>query len=158
MSVKLIAAVGRNMELGADNALLWNLPEDMKYFRDKTRGSTVIMGRKTFESIGRPLPKRRNIVISRNRDFHPEGAEVFATLQEALCAANSDAFVIGGAQIYSLALEYADEIYLTEIDMDYPAADVFCPGFEKEKYERSYLGGGCDGGVSYTFVLYRKKA
>lgn len=154
--IKIIAAVGKNRELGGGNSLLWELPGDMKYFRETTRGSTVIMGRKTFESIGRPLPKRRNIIVSRSGGYKPDGTEVCRSLEEAVKAAENDAFIIGGVQIYALGLEYADELYLTEIDGEYPEADVYFPEFDQKKYSRTVIGTGNDGGVGYTFALYKR--
>lgn len=155
--ISLIAAVGKNLELGKDNALLWNLPGDMKFFRTTTAGHTVVMGRLTYESIGRPLPKRRNIVISRNPDYKPEGVEVFASLDEALCACDNDCFVIGGAMIYKLSLPIADELILTEVENEYPDADVYFPSFEKELYEKEVLLENEDDGVKYKHVKYTKK-
>ena len=155
--ISLIAAVGKNLELGKDNALLWNLPGDMKFFRTTTAGHTVVMGRLTYESIGRPLPKRRNIVISRNPDYKPEGVEVFASLEEALCACDNDCFVIGGAMIYKLSLPIADELILTEVENEYPDADVYFPSFEKELYEKEVLLENEDDGVKYKHVKYTKK-
>lgn len=157
MSIKLIAAIGKNRELGRGNALMWNLPGDMRFFRTTTQGSAVIMGRKTYESIGRPLPKRENIVISRNTELKIEGVKVVSSLKDAIAAAEGDAYIIGGASIYAAALPIADELILTEIDMDYPGADVFFPQFDKELYTRREIAHGEDGGVSYVHVSYTKK-
>ncbi len=157
MSIKIIAAIGKNRELGRDNTLMWNLPGDMRFFRTTTSGSTVIMGRKTYESIGRPLPKRENIVISRNTELKIERVRIVSSLDEAIAAANGDAFVIGGASIYAAALPIADELILTEIDMTYPDADVFFPEFDKEEYNRKEIANGEDGGVRYTHVSYVRK-
>ncbi len=157
MSIKIIAAIGKNRELGRDNTLMWNLPGDMRFFRTTTSGSTVIMGRKTYESIGRPLPKRENIVISRNTELKIEGVRIVSSLDEAIVAANGDAFVIGGASIYAAALPIADELILTEINMTYPGADVFFPEFDKEEYNRKEIANGEDGGVRYTHVSYVRK-
>lgn len=156
--IKIIAAIGKNFELGKDNSLMWNLPGDMKFFRTTTAGSTVIMGRKTYESIGRPLPKRRNIVISRNSDLKIEGCEVFASLEDAIAAAEKDCFIIGGAGVYKEALPFADELILTEINMEYPEADVFFPSFEKELYSAELLAENSDDGVSYKHISYKKKS
>lgn len=155
--ISLIAAVGKNLELGKDNALLWNLPGDMKFFRSTTAGHTVVMGRLTYESIGRPLPKRRNIVISRNADYKPEGVEVFASLEEALSACDNDCFIIGGAMIYKLALPFGDELILTEVDAQYPDADVYFPTFDKSLYSAEIIGENCDDGVEYKHVKYTKR-
>ena len=156
MSVKIIAAIGRNRELGADNALLWSLPGDMKFFRETTRGAAVIMGRLTFESIGRPLPKRRNIVITSNPGYRPEGVEVCASLEDALSLAGGDAFIIGGARVYADALGLADELILTEIDNSYPGADVFFPEFDRSQWRASTIAENSDGGVSYRHVRYTR--
>ena len=132
--IKIIAAVGKNNELGKNNSLMWSLPGDMKFFRAQTSGSTVIMGRLTYESIGRPLPKRRNIVISGQEGLKIEGAQVYKSLEDALKACEgeqNDVYIIGGARVYSEALGYADEIILTEIDSEFPGADVFFPEFDK---------------------------
>ncbi len=157
MSIKIIAAIGKNRELGKDNTLMWNLPGDMRFFRTTTQGSAVIMGRKTYESIGRPLPKRENIVISRNAELKIEGVRVVFSLNEAIAAANGDAFIIGGASVYAAALPIADELILTEIDMDYPGADVFFPEFDKEEYNRREIAKGEDSGVKYSHVSYVRK-
>lgn len=157
MSIKLIAAIGKNRELGRGNALMWNLPGDMRFFRTTTQGSAVIMGRKTYESIGRPLPKRKNIVISRNTELKIDGVQVVQTLNEAIAAAEGDAYIIGGASIYAAALPIADELILTEIDNDYPGADVFFPQFDKELFERREIAHGEDDGVKYAHVSYIRK-
>ena len=154
--VKLIAAVGKNLELGKNNGLMWDLPGDMKFFRATTKGACVVMGRLTYDSIGRPLPYRRNIVISRNPELEIEGVEVVTSLESALKACQNDCFVIGGEKIYSLALPYADEIYLTEIDAEFEGADTFFPKFEKESYTREVLAEGSDNGINYQHVLYKK--
>lgn len=155
--ISIIAAVGKNLELGKDNGLLWNLPGDMKFFRTTTAGHTVVMGRLTYESIGRPLPKRQNIVISRNKEYKSEGVEIFATLQEALAACDNDCFIIGGAMIYKLALPLADELILTEVEKEYPDADVYFPSFEKSDYNAYLIGENEDDNVKYKHVRYVKK-
>lgn len=158
MSIKIIAAIGKNYELGGKNALLWHLPGDMRFFRETTRGATVIMGRLTYESIGRPLPKRRNIVITRSADFAPEGVEVFDSLEKALEAAAADAevFIIGGASVYAQALPAADELILTEIDAEYPGADVFFPRFDTALYSCEIIAENSDDGVSYRHIRYTR--
>src|SRR3990167_2459998 len=107
--ISLIAAIGKNNELGKGNTLLWHIPADMKHFREITRGHTVIMGRKTFESIGRPLPDRRNIVITRDKNYLRDSVDVVHSLEEAIMSArtplaeNEEIFIIGGAEIYKQA-------------------------------------------------------
>lgn len=157
--IKIIAAVGKNNELGKNNSLMWSLPGDMKFFRAQTSGSTVIMGRLTYESIGRPLPKRRNIVISGQEGLKIEGAQVYKSLEDALKACEgeqNDVYILGGARVYSEALGYADEIILTEIDGEFPGADVFFPKFDKSLYSKEILDSGCDNGLSYTHAAYKR--
>jgi dihydrofolate reductase len=131
MMLSVIAAVGRNRELGKNNTLLWNIPEDMAWFREKTKGHPVIMGRKTFESIGRPLPKRLNIVVTKNLQFYPDGVTVAHSLDKAIEKAketrSSELFIIGGAHLYAQAVPIADKLYITEIDAAFPDADAFFP-------------------------------
>jgi dihydrofolate reductase len=130
MIISLIAVAGNNNEIGRDNRLLCHLPADLKYFRELTVGSAVVMGRKTFDSLPKGvLPRRRNIVISRNRDLQIEGAEVYASLDEAWehLASENEVFVIGGAQIYVQTLARADKLYLTRVHSDFPEATVFFP-------------------------------
>lgn len=154
--IKIIAAVGKNYELGKDNSLMWNLKEDMKFFRTTTAGNTVIMGRLTYESIGRPLPKRRNIVITSQGGEYPDGIELASSLDEALNMCNRDCFVIGGASVYSQCLDKADEIYLTEIGKSYPDADVYFPQFDKSKFSLDILGEVSEDGISYRFAKYTR--
>jgi dihydrofolate reductase len=130
MILSLIAGIGKNNELGKGNTLLWNLPIDMKHFRDTTSGHPVIMGRKTFESIGRPLPNRRNIIITRDVNYKHEGIEVVHSLEEAVDLFRYDVhdeiFVIGGAEIYKQAIDHADRLYITYVDSAFDA-DAFFP-------------------------------
>jgi len=126
--VNLIVAMARNRAIGIHNKMPWHLPADFAWFKKTTLGHPVIMGRKTFESIGRPLPGRRNMVVSRNAEWRAEGCEVFASLHAALesCTAAAQIFVIGGASLYHEALPLADRVYLTEVDAA-PEADTFFP-------------------------------
>ncbi|WP_305768938.1 dihydrofolate reductase [Candidatus Epulonipiscium viviparus] len=115
----MIVAVSKNGQIGIANELPWNIKEDMNYFRKMTTAKTVIMGRKTFNSIGRPLPNRRNIVLTTNTDLKIAGVEVVTNFAEALIIAREeDAFVIGGGQIYELFMPYAEELYITEVDVN----------------------------------------
>lgn len=155
MRISIIAAIGRNRELGKNNRLLWSLPEDMKRFKEKTLNHPVIMGRKTFESIGRALPNRTNIVVTRDRSYTASGAEVFHDIGDAINFAKTkdkeEVFIIGGGEIYSQALIFADKLYLTIVDADFPQADAFFPEypeftkivFEKKSKNKEY---------SYTFL------
>jgi len=153
--LSLIAAVARQRVIGKDNALLWHLPEDMRYFRDTTRGKPVIMGRKTWESLPekfRPLPGRRNIVVSRNAEYVAPGAELAGSLDAALTATQNEdeVFVIGGEALYRLALPHADRLYLTEIERDYDGDAFFPEIIAQEWQERSRALGGAD----FSFVIY----
>ncbi len=139
MKISLIAAIGRNNELGKENKLLWDLPADMQYFRKTTAGHVVIMGRKTYESIGQPLPNRRNIVVTRQSDYKPEGMEVAGSLEEALklvtengAGWDDEVFVIGGGELYSQAIDMADKLYITRVDDEIPEADTYFPDFGPE--------------------------
>ena len=142
MKLSLIAAMARNRVIGLKNQLPWRISEDLKYFRRVTSGHPIIMGRKTFESIGKPLPGRLNIVISRNRELLISGAAVVNTLSEAILLANTEPtenfageiFVIGGAEIYRLALPRADRLYITEIDHVYPG-DAYFPEWEQARFK-----------------------
>src|SRR5579859_531301 len=116
MSLSLIVAVAENGVIGRDNALPWHIPEDLRYFKQVTSGKTVIMGRKTFQSIGRPLPNRVNIVVTRDPDFGAEGVTIAHSLDDALSkAGDGEAMVIGGSSLFLEALPRADRFYLTEI-------------------------------------------
>ena len=128
--ISLIAAIGKNNELGKGNALLWDLPGDLKHFRDTTMLHAVIMGRKTFESIGKPLPNRKNIVITRDVNYKKEGVEVVHSLAEALDLfpdQNEEIFIIGGAELYKQTIDIADRLYITHIDAEDKDADAFFP-------------------------------
>ena len=123
MIVSLVLAVSENGIIGKDNQLPWNLPADLRHFKNLTTGHTIIMGRKTFESIGKPLPNRRNIIVSRNSDFKAEGTEVINNLGDALkaCIGEDEVFVIGGGTIYTktLELDIVDKIYMTIVHADF---------------------------------------
>lgn len=135
--LSLIVAIAKHRVIGHQNKMPWHLPAELAYFKRVTMGHPIIMGRKTFESIGRPLPGRRNIVVSRNPGFHGEGLEVAHTLQAAitLCA-NSDAFVIGGATLYIEALARADKLFITEIDAA-PEGDTFFPPINADEWRET---------------------
>lgn len=130
--ISIIAAVGKNRELGKKNGLIWRIPDDLKRFKALTMGHPIIMGRKTYESIGRPLPGRTNIVVTRG-DFSAEGCVIAHSLEEALFTAEKlncdEVFVIGGGQIYADALLLAHRLYLTIIDDTNPSADIFFPDY-----------------------------
>ena len=136
MIVTFVVAAAANNAIGKDNQLLWHLPTDLKHFKTITSGHTIIMGRKTFDSMGKPLPNRRNIVITRNADLKIEGAEVTQSLDEALekCTTEHEVFVIGGAEIYKAALEKTDRIYLTRVHKNFEG-DAYFPELDPEKWD-----------------------
>lgn len=125
-----IVAHDQNLLIGGGNNLLWHLPDDLKFFKDRTRGFPIIMGRKTFDSLGRPLPGRRNMVVSRQAQWSAEGVEVFATLDLALAALQgSDVFIVGGGEIYRLALPLIDVLYVTEVHATLEGGDTWFPEY-----------------------------
>ena len=158
-TVSLIAAVARNGGIGKNNALLVSLPEDLAHFKRSTLGAPVVMGRKTWDSIGRPLPGRRNVVVTRNPEWHAKGAEGAASLDEALAllAQAPKIFVIGGAQLYAEALPRADELVLTEIDADLDA-DTFFPAWRRDDFRQtSRQLMNSSQGFDYSFTTYHRK-
>ena len=141
MDKSIIVGIGNNREIGFKNQLLWHLPADLKMFKKVTMGCPIIMGRKTFESIGRPLPGRENIIITRNKDWKSNGCTVVHSLSEAFTAAEKtdtkEAFVIGGGEIYKQALEVCDKLYLSQIDFT-GEADTFFPDYSSFTWEKSH--------------------
>lgn len=132
----MIAAIGKNRELGKNNGLLWHIPEDAKYFKDKTTGHAIIMGRKTFESFPKMLPNRVHIIVTHDKNYKvPEGCFVFDSIEKAIEFGKSiekeELFIIGGAQIYALGMKYADKLYLTLVDAEFPDADAFFPEYKE---------------------------
>lgn len=136
--ISLIAAVSLNGVIGREQKLPWNLPEDLKYFKEITHGAPVIMGRKTFDSIGRPLPGRKNIIITRKTDIIIPGAWVVPSLESGLAEAGKapEIFILGGGEIYRLALPIADRLYLTEIDMKIEGDTTF-PEWSRTEFKES---------------------
>lgn len=134
--ITLIAAAGENNELGKDNDLVWHLPDDFKRFKKLTTGHHIIMGRKTFESFPKPLPNRTHIVITRNKNYQKEGAVVVHSLDEALLKAQNDPqpFVIGGGEIYKVAIDSADKIELTRVHGTFEA-DTYFPKIDMNKWQ-----------------------
>ena len=159
----IIVARARNGVIGRDNALPWHLPEDLRQFKRTTTGHAVLMGRRTHESIGRPLPGRRNLVVSRTPGYASPGVEVFTSLPDALraCAADPEVFVIGGAQLYDAVLPLADRAIVTEIDLDadgdarFPALDAapWRPHWRQASREEAVSSGG----LRYAIVQYARQ-
>lgn len=165
VKVIIVAAISRkNQALGNKNGLLWHIPHDLQRFKEKTLGHPVIMGRKTFESIiailGKPLPNRTNIVVTRNQHFSYEGVIVTSSLEDAFKEAEklnpTEIHIGGGAQLYRQALPFVDELYLTLVD-DEPEADTFFPEFENEfEVQREHVMQSHNG-IAYQFVDYTRK-
>ncbi len=158
MNISMIAAVGRNNEIGKENDLIFHFHNDMKFFRETTTGGTVVMGRKTFESLPKVLPNRRNIVISSDKKLKIDGAEVCSGIDEALEAIQKDSkvFIIGGGRVYSEFLVYADRIYLTEVEAECVDADTYFPEFDKTEWKREVLAEHNENGINYKHILYTK--
>lgn len=160
----LVAAMASNRTIGINNTLPWHLPEDLKHFKAVTLGKPVIMGRKTWDSIGRPLPGRRNIVVTRQADWRADGAEAAHSLQQALDLAGDaeEVCLIGGADLYRQALEVADRLCLTRIDKDFsgdahfPAFAVFPEIPNGEWQEVSREENVSKDGLSYAFIDYQR--
>lgn len=162
----MIAAMGSNRVIGKDNDIPWHLPDDFKFFKETTKGHHVIMGRKNWESLPpafQPLPSRPNIVITRQSSYSADGAQVVASLQEALELSKEsgehEVFIIGGGEIYRMGLDIADKIYLTEINSTFDGQVTF-PEFSKDKWvEESRVHHSADDRhqFSFDFVTYIKK-
>ena len=156
--VHLIAAVASNRVIGASGKLPWHLPEDLKHFKALTYGHPIIMGRRTWDSLGKPLPGRDNIVVTRSQRFHASGASVTSSLEAALglCADSPLAFVIGGGELYAAALAYADVLLLTEIQRNYEG-DARFPDFERCAWRESARARHTSAeGLRYDFVRYER--
>lgn len=153
--VVLVAAVARNGVIGVGGRLPWHLPDDLAHFRRVTTGHVVVMGRRTFESIGRPLPRRTNIVVTRQREWSAEGVLVAAGVREALGLADAhagDVMVVGGAEVYAAAMGLADRQVLTEVH-DAPEGDVHYPGFEAADWAEERR----EGHEGFDFVWLRRR-
>lgn len=157
MSISMIAAVGAGLELGKNNDLIWHFKEDMKFFKETTTGHTVIMGRKTFESLPKALPNRRNIVITTNDSYIAQGAETVKSIEDAIkLVGDEEAFIIGGGTIYKAFLPYADKLYLTEIEENCKDADTYFPVFNKSDYKREVINNYTIDGINFSHILYKK--
>ncbi len=140
--ISAIAAVGKGLELGAGNDLMWHLPDDFAWFVQHTKGKPVIMGRKTMESLGKPLKNRLNIVITRNPDKVLEGFHAKSGIDEAVEYTKSqfidEIFIIGGGEIYKQSMDIVNKLYITEVEGRFPAADTFFPAYDKSIWKESY--------------------
>lgn len=162
-NISLIVAMSQNRVIGGDNKLLWHIPEDLRHFKNLTLGKPVIMGRKTYDAIGRPLPKRPNIVVTRQKNWKAEGVEAAGSLEEALQLAekhgSSDIMVIGGAEIYKQALPFATCVYLTHIHKVY-TGDALFPALDPKEWQETSRQKGeecASAGMDYEFITYKRK-
>jgi dihydrofolate reductase len=158
--ISIVVAIAQNRAIGKDNQLLWHLPQDLKHFKNITSGHTVIMGRKTYDSIGKPLPNRRNLIITRQEAFQALGVEVVYSFDEALRLSEGEAevFVIGGAEIYKLALPYCEKLYLTLVDC-HPEADAYFPELDLQQWtlvEKISHPADEKHAYPYQFLTYKK--
>lgn len=157
--LSMIVARSKNNAIGKDNKLLWHIPEDLQYFKEKTLGKTIVMGRKTYESIGRPLPGRRSVVMTRDSSFSVDGVDVVNSVDEVLSLLNTnhEIVIIGGDSVYKQFLEHADTLYVTEIDYEFEG-DTFFPEITDE-WELTSSEEGKESGneYKYHFNKYEKK-
>lgn len=155
----IVVAIDSQRGIGVKNALPWHLPEDLAHFKKTTTGHPIIMGRKTFDSIGRPLPNRRNIVITRNREWKHEGVDAVTSLEAAIAlAGNADAFVIGGAQIFIEALPRVDRLIVTEIEKTFNC-DTFFPQIDADHWQEvaRERHQSAKTGLPYAYVTYQRR-
>lgn len=158
MTVSMIVAKGKNNEIGGNNDLLWHLPSDLKFFKATTMGKSIIMGRKTFQSLPKALPGRKNIVLTSDTSFVAEGAYTVGNIEDALKECETqEVFVIGGASVYEAFFPKADKLYITEVDFESDKADVFFPEVNLNNWESEILDGGEENGLSYKHILYTRK-
>jgi len=152
-AIKIIVAMSKNRVIGINNKLPWHIAEDLKRFKKLTSGYPIIMGRKTYESIGKPLPNRKNIIVTKNLNFQAEGVSVTHSLTEALkLSANNSVFIIGGGQIYQQALPLATHLLITFVDIKIDG-DTFFPEIDFAQWqETSYTNAENEEGLRYSFV------
>ncbi|AFL80226.1 dihydrofolate reductase [Aequorivita sublithincola DSM 14238] len=153
--ITMIAAAGENNELGKDNGLVWHLPDDFKRFKQLTTGHNIIMGRRTFDSFDKLLRNRKHIVITRNKEYKKEGAVVVHSMEEALklCKDDAEPFIIGGGEIYTTGLPFADKIELTRVHGTFKDADTFFPEFSTDEWQLvSEVEHGTDEKHKYSFT------
>lgn len=157
--LSIIVAVAKNSVIGINNTLPWHLPEDLKRFRALTMGHHIIMGRKTYDSLGRLLPGRTTVIVTRNADYKVEGALIAHSLQDAiaLCKADDEAFLIGGAELYQEGLKLSNKLYITEIDLDV-AGDAYFPEYSSDAWlESSREAHVSEQGLAFNYVTYVRK-
>ena len=158
-AISMIVARSRNHVIGRDNQMPWKISADLQFFKRVTMGHPVIMGRKTWESIGRPLPGRRNIVVSRNADYETTGGELVDSLDEALKSLSEfeRVFVIGGEQLFTQAFPKADRLYITEIDLNIDGGDTFFEVPNASDWKEVERTPGSEGDITFSFITLERK-
>lgn len=157
-NLSLIVAIAKDGVIGKDNTLPWHLPEDLKRFRALTTGHHIIMGRKTYESLGRLLPGRTTVIVTRNTDYKVEGALTAGSLEAAvaLCKGDNEAFIIGGAELYKGALKLANKLYVTHIDLEVQG-DAFFPAFDTTEWKETLREAHTSAqGLSFSYITFEK--
>lgn len=158
-AISMIVARSRNHVIGRDNQMPWKISADLQFFKRVTMGHPVIMGRKTWESIGRPLPGRRNIVVSRNASYQATGGELVGSLDDALESLSEfpRVFVIGGEQLFTQAFPKADRLYITEIDMNVEGGDTFFEVPNESDWKEVERTPGTEGDITFSFITLERK-
>lgn len=162
--INIIAAIGENNELGKKGELIWSIPKDLKYFRERTKDSIIVMGKKTFNSLPKILPGRKHIILSRTAEFNKEiNNEIIVVNNKDelidLCkkiSGDKEIFIIGGASLYEMFIEIADKLYITHIEESDKDADVYFPEIIEEKWEKKVLANDEDNNIKFSFVEYTK--
>ena len=162
--INIIAAIGKKNELGKDNGLIWNIPKDLKFFREKTRNSIIVMGRNTFNSLPKILPGRKHIILSSTNNFNKEINEQVTVINNKedlinLCkkiSENNEVFIIGGASLYSMFIDIADVLYITHIEKVEETADVYFPKIDEAKWKKKILANDEDNNIKFSWVCYTK--
>lgn len=158
MKISMIACVGKNLELGKNNKLIWSLKKDLNYFKKVTEGKMVVMGKNTFLSLPSLLKNRQNVIISKT--LINNKLEIYSSILDFLNKYQDyqeEIFIIGGASIYKQFLELATKLYLTEVNLEDKTADTYFPEFDKNKYQKEIIAEEMENGIQYTYTLYRRK-
>ncbi len=162
--INIIAAIGKNNELGKGNSLIWNIPKDLKFFREKTKNSIIVMGRNTFNSLPKILPGRKHIILSSTNNFNKEINDDVTVINSKedlinLCkkiSENNEVFIIGGASLYSMFIDIADVLYITHIEKVEETADVYFPKIDEAKWKKNILANDEDNNIKFSWVEYTK--
>ncbi|CAN1516443.1 MAG: dihydrofolate reductase [Sulfuritalea sp.] len=158
-NISLIVALAKNNVIGLNNTLPWHLPEDLKHFRALTTGHHIIMGRKTYESLGRLLPDRTTVIVTRNNDYQVDGALIAHSLDAAiaLCQNDEEVFVIGGAELYQVGIKLANKLYITELELDVPG-DAYFPAYDVAEWQESSREAHTSAqGLLFSYITYIRK-